>query len=395
MSDDAPITSRSGESVSAGASAPPSGRRAFAFVLRDRLADLRIDAIPTVERAVLLVIASYADPSGANAWPSIAGIRRVTGHALSRIVEAVQALAARGWLRCHERRDPKTKARTSTGYTVSLAGELWPESEARAKRRATSKLRPGGKPPSPSGATSFRDLLPRDGEPPFRATEAPFPSGAEPLSARRNGSAHDQPMINPVDQPITAAPRGAPDGSGQALLFHPVDHSEDVPHPPTAAEEPPPKRRRVAKDPAAPKVPTAAERYAAAYVAGFAAEGHTITPPTKSESELIGRVCATHARYTDGSPITGEALERWIRKQARRFVSNVDGSRHAGGYGAFGFRRFCDDNPPDRPRPPGEVPPAPPAPPERPVYTPEQQAMADRFVRMGRGERVPAGVPGG
>jgi hypothetical protein len=365
MSDDAPITSRSGST------GPAYDHRSVLIAADRRRRTIPVKALPLVPRAVWVALAGRANEHGI-AWPTIDTLAADAGTFTSTVRRALDWLIAKGWVTVVEPGSPRASAR--------LRVNLEPVPPAGVAERYPLKPRRRG-----SGALS-------------EGARSEHPGVAERVIRGSGASTEDHRKDHRKDHkedPSYAPPRVAADGSGQALLFRPVDHPEDVPPPPPAAEEPPPKRRRAAKDPAAPKVPTAAERYAAAYVAGFAAEGHTITPPTKSEAELIGRVCATHARYTDGSPITGEALERWIRKQARRFVSNVDGTRHAGGYGAFGFRRFCDDNPPDRPRPPGEVPPAPPAPPERPVYTPEQQAMADRFVRMGRGERVPAGVPGG
>jgi hypothetical protein len=421
IADDAPLTSRSPErqmherpanfstageaneramqdlsdpASSGNGAAPPSKPRPFYFVLQDALARLPVYGMPPAERAILGAIASHAGRDGTNAYPSMQRISKLTGYGVSTIVRAVEELIAHHWLRRSLRRDPETGAATSNLYAIALDGRAWGEDQkAKRTRRPPTKRRNQHGDSLQSADTPSPPL----GVTPLQTADTPSPPGGHPLSAARQQTSHEPPSNlprEPPSNPPIALPRVGSDGSGQALLFRPLDAPGD---PPPAVEELPPPlkpRRKPAKAEASPKEPTAAERYAAAYVAGFEAEGHTITPPTKSEAELIGRVCATHARYVDGSPITGEALEKWIRRQARRFVSTVDGSRHAGGYGAFGFRRFCDDSPPDRPRPPGETP-APPPPEPRPVYTPEQQAQLERFRRMARGERAPAEVSDG
>lgn len=340
--------------------------RPFAFVLRDALADLRVDAMPQIERAVIQCIASYADPNGANAFPSIAEIRRVTGYSLSRIVEAVQGLARRGWLTCHERFNPKTRARSSTGYTVNLAGEEWPESEARAKRRAASRLPPGGKPPPPphdgEGSVSLLRATegppPHDGGPPLRTTEGPLASDAEPLSVARNRSALYQPSINPFDQPMInpVAPVRAHGRGHEDTKSEPKGEAVALPLFPTSATGTPlpASGKRPKRDPSAPK---AADLYAAAYVAGHADAGGRMSPLTKAERALLGAIAGAHARGPDGAPLTGEAVIAWFRGEAKAFRKAVpDPQHHRGGYSPIGFRSWLDNGAP-KPRDPWAVKP--------------------------------------
>jgi hypothetical protein len=356
--------------------------------LDDRLYDdPRCEAAGLDAMGLFVMALSYMGAYLTDGWITVERVRRLAGP--KRGVWLADRLVQAGWW---ERPEDGAGAFRLVGWEAYLIPR---EAAEERSQRAADAGRKGGRARTRNVPAEQPPHEPAANLPPNHAsTPGDACRGSEEVASGNVAKALESPQATRAPDPDPTRPdpnsahaRSRGDVEGQALLFRPLDPPGDPP--PPAAEElpPPPKPRRMpAKAEAAPKVPTAAERYAAAYVDGFAAEGHTITPPTKSEAGVIGRVCATHARYTDGTPITGEALERWIRKQARRFVSNVDGSRHAGGYSAFGFRRFCDDNPPDKPRPPGEAPPSPPAPLERPVYTPEQQALADRFQRMARGE---------
>ena len=68
-------------------------------------------------------------------------------------------------------------------------------------------------------------------------------------------------------------------------------------------------------------VPTSMQRYAAAYAAGVVdAAGGVFTPPTDSHAQYVFRsVLKVHALDGGGKPLTGEALDAWIRASAAEY----------------------------------------------------------------------------
>jgi hypothetical protein len=336
--------------------------RPFVFVLRDKIASLGVDAIPSVERFVLLTIASYADPDGKRAFPSIAKIRGVTGHSVSRIVEAVKELADRGWLTT-EIRFAEDGGRTSTGYTVALEGKTWPTNEGKAKRRAACRLPPGGRAATPSAPSTRPPIAPDAMHPsipltPLRETQGPIVLDARPpLRPTQGPIASDatyKPITNPSDKPIinpsgACAPvdsqQGDPQSQGEAK---PTEQ-------PSLFDLPKPQKPEVAKGDIKPPKKTkepvgakerAGDAYARAYLQGHAKAGGVLAPLLAGDKAMLGRVAQTFAVYQDGSKITGDELVAWFAKKAEDFRLSVPNAEHwRGGYSPFGFKSWFELRP--------------------------------------------------
>lgn len=181
-----PATSRSGAA------------RPFIFVLLDVFDAMPVHAMPRAERAVLIAIAAHAHPDGTGAFPSLARMSRRIGYGTSAIVEAIQELSRRRWLLVAERRDPETGAATSNGYTVLLDGERWGEDEA-AKRKRRPPLRRAE--PASDPFRRAEAPFPPGGSPLHHTAEGASPHGGSPLSAGRQLTANEHPMIPQSEQP--------------------------------------------------------------------------------------------------------------------------------------------------------------------------------------------------
>jgi hypothetical protein len=273
---------------------------------------------------VWVALAGRANEHGI-AWPTIDTLAADAGTFTSTVRRALDWLIDVGWITVVESGSPRASAR----LRVNLEPVPPPAGHA---ERYPIKPKPRG-----SGALS-------------EGARCALPGVAERVIRGSGASTEDHRKDHRKDHkedPSYAPPRVAADGSGQALLFLPLDPPGDPP--PPAELPPPPKPRRMpAKAEAAPKVPTAAERYAAAYVDGFAAEGksrkgataqgryldafvagirdagHVVSRPTASAGKLLGAACQVHALDGAGRPITGDALPVWIRSEAAAFRRAVN-----------------------------------------------------------------------
>lgn len=250
-------------------------RRPFAQVLADCLAKLEIHELPPTHRTILLVIALHAGPDGKGAFPSINRIRAITGYSLSVIVEGLRDLSDAqdqppNWMGRERRYNPETGAKTSTVYDLRLDGKRWPKSAAKAKRKALSRLPPGGKravdPPLPQDTTTYaaghneaapllcqtQDPMPQDTRPLCRVAQDPI---VPDTTDQPSNSPSDQPSNSPSDPATPGAadpPKGQTripfgDSQGEAeadLSFEAEGHAKDKDKPkpkkraPTVAEIP-------------------------------------------------------------------------------------------------------------------------------------------------------------
>jgi len=159
----------------------------------------------------------------------------------------------------------------------------------------------------------------------------------------------------------------------------------------------------------APKI-RAEDRYADAFAKGQASQGFPITPLASSDKKLLGTIAAAHARYRDGSPITGEALVQWFYQRARDFRGDKpDTSFVRGGASPIGFRTWLDNGGDGKPRPlaPGQQDPdddepdfmpeeediGPPLPPERAAAVLESFGLHEgaRVIRENAGKKAANG----
>jgi hypothetical protein len=108
MSDDAPITSRSGAAASGGA--PPSDHRNPLIAADRRRRTIPVKALPLVQRAVWVALAGRANDRGI-AWPTIDTLAADAGTFTSTVRRALDWLIASGWLTVVEPATPRASAR--------------------------------------------------------------------------------------------------------------------------------------------------------------------------------------------------------------------------------------------------------------------------------------------
>ncbi len=330
--------------------------RPFAFVLDDTLARLPIHGMPPAERSVLRAIATHAGPDGEGAFPSFDRLSRLTGLGVSTVAKTIKVLCDRAWLTRESRRDPDTGASTSNVYRVVLDGKPWGEEQARKRKR---------NPPSNRRTPPIQSAQPGQG---VQSADTPHPIGAVTgVQSAEGGCPPDakDPFSNPPrEPPINPPSRPHARAGGQQSLLPDLETS--------TAKATEPKEPKPAKPPRV-KAPKAEDLYAEAYVAGHRDAGFSMTPLSKSERGLLGPIAATHARFRDDSPITGDLLLRWIRERARDFRDFVcEKSGFRSNVSPFGFRAWLDagHDGAKRWRPPGAEAAPPPEPPRLPNRPP-------------------------
>ena len=325
--------------------------RPFVFQLDDVLAALPLHGMPPTERSILRAIATHAGPDGTGAFPSLERVSRLTGHGISTVVKAIKVLASDGrrWLSKVARRDEKTGAATSNGYTVHLDGAPWGDEQATKRKR---------KPPE-RAPLSIRRTPPTN----FHPTDTPSsPDGIAPLHPTDTPSSPDaqDPFFNPPREPSINPPsRPRARAGAQQSLLPDLDGATatGTPLPASGVREKPAKP---------PREKTAGERYADAFVQAFTDRGRTVSRPTTNEVTLLGKLCRDHARDRAGVVLVGDALPVWIRAQVGAMVDGVDDpTRHRGGLSVLGLRHWLDTVGPvrvrelDPPAPPRAAPEAP------------------------------------
>lgn len=181
-------------------------------------------------------------------------------------------------------------------------------------------------------------------------------------------------------------PRGEPGGvqSGVREIDGPRERRGETPHAGARPDPDPDPTREREEDPPTPKIPEgfrltppdpsptsaatkakratsekaaapkklAEDRYADAFEAGQKSQGFPITPLAGSDKKLLGAIAAAHARYRDGTAITGRELVTWFFQRARDFRGDKpDTSFVRGGASPIGFRTWLDNGGDGKPRP--------------------------------------------
>jgi hypothetical protein len=171
--------------------------------------------------------------------------------------------------------------------------------------------------------------------------ESADPWGLRPVLARPASGDALEPAAPQVDArpPVETTPPSRQAPAGEAIAT-PDDLAPALSHPPgflTVQEAAPARAAKrtgkhqepaITKAPkqALPKPPSANERYRAAYVAGIAdaAPGRTFSAPRTMGLEFIEALRA-HALDAERRPLTGDALDAWIRETAAEFRRAKDG----------------------------------------------------------------------
>lgn len=273
--------------------------------LMGRLRTVKPRDLPTIPRCVLHVVADHWNAKKKASWPKVETVAAEAGCSESAARFALWQLVDAGWLKILTPATPRDSAR----YQVNLDGR--PVKLSRVPQCGTQE--PTGVPP-PSTQSA--------------AIEHPGCQDKAPRVLRGTPEALKEPPKEPTNKaPIAPAQARAGHGPspGQVSLI-------DLCVPATV---PPP---RATKTPKA----KAADLYAAAYLAGHAAAGGTLSALTDSGKRELGRAAAAHAKR-GGVPIIGAELVGWIQQRAEDFRRSVpDPKYHPGKYSPTGFLGWLD-----------------------------------------------------
>lgn len=310
--------------------------------------------MPANARLVLLALANRA--KSGRAWQSVATLAAETGRGQSTVKACLAELEDHGCIR-HDGWHGKM-GHASKVFAIIVSGwKPWQPNGDRHRAPPSSRRQSnrGGE----IAAVQLSDSQ--------TVAVRPSNGGYKPLS---------EPPIEPLREPTAPIAPGV-----QALPGF-----EGV----AAAAKKPAKVAKPPKPPPAPKASKvlAADQYAAAYIAGHAAAGGTMAALTTAEKAFLGRAASAHARYRDGSPITGDELVAWFRRRAEDFRRHVeDFAHHAGGSSPRGFLAWLNNGHDGASRPwaPGTKPaplPHAPTPLRMPpgMDTPEARAEARAIV---------------
>lgn len=261
----------------------------------------------------------------------------------------IAELLERGWLEHRGWSGPRNNAVRCFAIRTDAAG-TWPVSTAHRRES-----------PPERRARMAREAEPTRDDDPTPPSEPPDDEPAShPVQPRPDVEPVPGPTSHvnkPPDLPPKITTRSTtqdlgPDRTGSDDL--PLFGGSSGAAPSTSPEQR--GRRRAAKQKREPVV-RAEDRYADAYERGHRDAGFPITALTPSEKKRLGPIAATHARYRDNTPITGEALVQWFYRRARAFRREVpDPSRHRGGASPFGFGAWLDNggDGEERPLAPGQ-----------------------------------------
>lgn len=310
----------------------PSTRGRFLFALMRRLRELPPAALPRSARAVLIVLADFADASGV-AWPALPTIAQTAGMAQNTARKALRDLARHGWIIVRREPTPRTSGR----YEVRADGRpFFADKPTVAFAPSPGEVQIL----DPSSAISEVQILEDRGADSGRqgCNSGSFEvqktelRGAEKVPDPHRETLTEAPSETPTEAPIActlARARGA-DGKVQAVLFVDAGGAREA-----AAVVP--QKRRAGRA-------TTVESYPGAYQTGHADAGGTVSRPTGADAKTLGRAAATHARGPDGEPLKGDAVLAWIRERAADFRRAVqDPEHHRGGYSPFGFLAWLDN----------------------------------------------------
>lgn len=316
--------------------------------------------MPSAHRLVLLFVANHANATG-RSWPSIGLLRNETGYSRTKIADVLDDLVEHGWLRQDGR--VGQGARSVARFEVRV-GERWPADSRSLLSRATSGMRAAKRSCSPGEHVTCSPGEHESEVPaarPVNKTCSPF--AARPVNTTRSPGEHELPMNLPVGT-SHEHPRSQNQESGDSSmpLFGGL-----------GSEAPGSTTRKKPKRGGEEKKPKQVDRYAAAYCKAHEDTGFPITALNEAAKKHLGVVAATHAKYRDGTPITGDALVQWFYRRGRAFrVDVIDPSRHRGGASPWGFGAWLDNGADgeERPLAPGAV-----EPPE-----PEEELEAEPYV---------------
>lgn len=308
------------------------------------LEGMKAHSMPSAHRLVWLMYAQHANDHD-RAWPSLALLHDETGYGRTKLAEVIIDLVEHGYLVPDG--NVGEGLRRSARYVVRIEGTPWPEDSRASLARSVDVARA-------SRRANVKPLAARETSDPPGEQAVSRPANVSRLAARQSASrpaSTNLPgthQINPPDQPpITPARARAGDHGQTTIAFGPSPGTTTTPPAPTAEEA----QQKAFKGPKRPKA-RASDGYADAWVQGNEDAGCRVSRPTASGVACLGRAAATHARYRDGEPITGDDLLKWLRVKARKFREGVeDPSKQRGGMTPFGFLQWLDDDPDTRAQP--------------------------------------------
>ena len=347
MSDDAPITSRSGAPAVAGVGAPSSSPASRSLPLLFRVFNAITGStsapaqhhMPSDHRLVLASMANRAGKDGVYRW-GVALLEADTARGASRIRECIRELVAKRWLVDLGLQGPANRA--AHAYEVHAEGDAW---EPATRRRETPTERrerlglPHGGRPTPHGGP------PSHGNPAFAPRQPGLPHGGNPGIAPREAGLPphgDKPLSDPLadplrdplkepgevahardhagdlvqgdqprDRPAPVALRGS--GPQIAIRFGPTAAATASPPPP-----PPPRPPAGAKNSKAPKpdVPIAALTADEAKVHAAIVGDESLAPIVKNPARLARDLVLLCPAIDIVSEV--RALGAWLRLPGNR-----------------------------------------------------------------------------
>lgn len=186
-------------------SAIPSTRGRFLFALMRRMRELDRHDLPALPRAVLIVMADFADSNGV-AWPAVATVAKTAGMSENTARKAIVALVKHGWLVVKT----EATARSTARYIVRANGRSFqaqdgddPGQDDRGSRgapldRGVHAVDPRGAGDGPQGCISER-------------------SGVQETDPRGSRGGPD-PLTDPLSDPHKDPPNEAHNARAGALV---------------------------------------------------------------------------------------------------------------------------------------------------------------------------------
>lgn len=300
----------------------PSTRGRFLFALMRRLRDLTPHDLPAMPRAVLMVMADFADASGV-AWPAVSTVAKTAGMSENTARRAMEALVEHGWLVLRQKATPRTTAR----YEVRSDGRPF------ASPTRGAALRGPRSEPLPDPVSGVPGLHPRGAAvgPQGCKPDTPGVQQRDLRGAAVGPDPHNYPPNDPHNYPPNHPPiaravargvgaKSTDEGNGQATLWG------------VSKGEPPPKARRGRPKRERPRW----RDYADAFVAGCAAGDVTVTPLSEGETKTIQRVAGTHAKGPNGEKLADAAVIEWVHRAAERCARETKDPT------VWKFKSFCD-----------------------------------------------------